>query len=206
MRSDVFNTKNEMSEDASIQFYSKNAAQYANETRALKMDEIYPHFLQYVPSEGKILDAGCGSGRDSFNFKQLGYEVTAFDASEEMCREAEKYLLQPVQKMCFEQLTHDSVFDGIWASASLVHTPWNKQSGVLRRLLRGLKPGGVLYASWKYGNGCHTEGIRSFCDMDETRVAEVLTKLECAKLLDQWTSFGSQNTSQKWLNVILEKG
>lgn len=192
-------------EDASIQFYSRNAAQYAEDTMTLDMGKIYPHFLCHIPQKGKILDAGCGSGRDSLYFLRHGYQITAFDASKEMCQEAARRLLQPVQQLRFEQLAYDSIFDGAWVSASLVHTPRDKQSRALHRLLCALKPEGVLYASWKYGNGYHAEGYRHFCDMDESRVKEVLKRLENASVLEQWISLGSKNTQQKWFNILLQR-
>ena len=72
-------------------------------------------------ANGHILDAGCGSGRDSKAFQELGYAVSAFDASEEICRFATEYLGQEVQCRRFEDVIEENCYDGIWASASLLH-------------------------------------------------------------------------------------
>ena len=141
------NLRTEVFENDSIRFYSQNAARYASDTMKLDMGEVYPHFLSHIAPGGKILDAGCGSGRDSLYFSRQGYSVTPFDASKEMCKEASKRLRFPVLQMRFEELEYDAVFDGAWACASLVHTPWAKQEPVIRKLLHALKPGGALYAA-----------------------------------------------------------
>lgn len=205
MQNGPYKPKTEAFTDNSLRFYSQNAIEYADKTMMLNMEGIYPFFLQYIPPNGKVLDAGCGSGRDSLYFLRHGYQVAAFDASAEMCREAERRLLQPVQQLKFEQLACDSMFDGVWACASLVHIPWSEQGRNISKLLQALKPGGVLYASWKYGSNFHTEGCRCFCDMDEKRVAEVTKQLKETQLLEQWISFGIENTEQKWLNTIFQR-
>ena len=70
----------------SIEYYNKNAEEFYNATASADMSETCNKFLKYVAPGGKILDAGCGSGRDSLYFIKRGYEVVSFDASEEMVR------------------------------------------------------------------------------------------------------------------------
>ena len=48
------------------------------------MSPNYEDFLNHIKKEGHILDAGCGSGRDTYMFKKYGYKVTAIDASSEI--------------------------------------------------------------------------------------------------------------------------
>ncbi|MDN5332320.1 MAG: hypothetical protein PWP45_1545 [Tepidanaerobacteraceae bacterium] len=43
------------------------------------MNEIYEFFLKWLPKGTKILDLGCGSGRDTKYFLENGYEVIAVD-------------------------------------------------------------------------------------------------------------------------------
>ena len=72
----------------SIEYYNENAVRFYEDTHKLDMQDIYNKFLPYIPEKGKILDAGCGSGRDIKAFSKLGYQVTAFDASIEMVLKA----------------------------------------------------------------------------------------------------------------------
>ena len=138
--------------DQTISYYDKNAAEFCKNTIGADMSFCRDKFLKYLKTGSAILDAGCGSGRDSVAFKQLGYHVTAMDASAEICKEAEKVLGQKVLCKTFEALDDENVYDGIWACASLLHVPKESMAEVLCRLKCALKDGGILYASFKYGN------------------------------------------------------
>ena len=72
-------------------------------------------------AEGRILDLGCGSGRDTKYFVDLGYKVNAIDASKEMVRLASIKSGLEVKHMSFELFSPDLQYDGIWACASLLH-------------------------------------------------------------------------------------
>ena len=160
-----------------ITYYDDPANAYADQTVNADMSAIYERFQKYLAPGAAVLDAGCGSGRDSLHFMKAGYAVTAIDASQEMCAFASRLLQQEVRRLRFQELDYDACFDGIWACASLLHVPERQQAEVFRRLMRALVPGGVLYASWKYGEAERTEASsgRLFCDMTEQR-AEALAK------------------------------
>ena len=64
--------------------------------------------------------------------------------------------------------------DGIWACASLLHVPGAELPDVMQRLCKALKPGGVLYASFKYGTGEREHHGRRFTDLDEPGLAALL--------------------------------
>ncbi|MGL6217972.1 MAG: class I SAM-dependent methyltransferase, partial [Lacrimispora sphenoides] len=73
----------------SIDYYNKYAAKEFEETVNQDMSGIMKEFLDLLKEGDTILDLGCGSGRDSLSFYELGYDVTPLDASEEMCKLAE---------------------------------------------------------------------------------------------------------------------
>ena len=77
------------------------------------MKPLYQRFLPRLPDQAQILDAGCGSGRDAKAFANLGYQVTAFDASPALIAPAETHLGQPVQRLRFQDITWQEQFDGI---------------------------------------------------------------------------------------------
>lgn len=66
---------------SSISYYDKNAQDFYERTINADVQDLYQKFLKYVPKQGRILDAGCGVGRDSKFFLSKGYEVVAFDGS-----------------------------------------------------------------------------------------------------------------------------
>lgn len=160
-----------------IAYYDEPANAYADQTLHADMSVIYERFEKYLTSGAAVLDAGCGSGRDSLHFVKAGYSVTAIDASQEMCAFASRLLQQEVRQLRFQELDYDACFDGIWACASLLHVPERQQAKVFHRLMHALVPGGVLYASWKYGETERTEASsgRLFCDMTAQR-AEALAQ------------------------------
>ena len=67
-------------QDLTIQYYNKHADEFVSRTVDIDMSEVYPKFTNLLPSGGCILDAGCGSGRDSRYFLSQGFEVVAIDA------------------------------------------------------------------------------------------------------------------------------
>ena len=74
-----------------MNYYDINCQDFFDNTVNTDMGQHYDEFLKIIPKNGKILDAGCGSGRDTFNFKSLGYTVTAIDGSKKMCELASEF-------------------------------------------------------------------------------------------------------------------
>ena len=86
-----------------LDYYNKNSEEYFNSTLNVDMTNTYKPFLKLVPKGGKILDLGCGSGRDSMNFMKLGYEVTAVDGAKELAKKASVLLGNEVIVSTFEK-------------------------------------------------------------------------------------------------------
>lgn len=186
-----------------ISYYDKNAAEFCKNTIDADMSFCRDKFLKYLKTGAAILDAGCGSGRDSVAFKQLGYHVTAMDASPEICKEAEKVLGQKVLCKTFEELDDENVYDGIWACASLLHVPKESMREVLYRLKRALKDGGILYASFKYGDKEKVVDGRLFNYYNEQSVRKLMEEngFEVLEL------FATQDVredrrEEQWMNVV----
>ena len=74
-----------------MNYYDENGEDFFNGTVDTDMSSHYDKFLALIPNNGSILDAGCGSGRDTLKFKSLGYDVTAIDGSEKMCELASRH-------------------------------------------------------------------------------------------------------------------
>lgn len=147
-----------------IEYYNKHTREFIDRTIGSDMSFCQNKFINLLKPGSLILDAGCGSGRDSRFFLEQGFRVEAIDASTEMCRAAAEYIGQPVKCMRFDELTDVSRFDGIWASASLLHVEKSELPAILRKLHRALKPDGILYASFKYGDQEEERLERFFSD------------------------------------------
>ena len=190
----------------SINYYQAHANQFFENTLNVDMSSIHERFLSLMPKNGKLLDAGCGSGRDTKVFLDRGYQVHAFDAAPTIAQLASEYLSHKVDVLRFQDLSFNKEFDGIWACASLLHVPSAELPDVLQRMFRALKPGGRLYASFKYGNGETERNGRHFTDMDEAGLALLVGKVKGFSIMDTWVSedFRPGRKNEYWLNTFLK--
>ncbi len=151
-------------------YYNRHAQQFVDDTLHVDMRSLYVPFLAGLPVNARILDAGCGSGRDARAFQKQGYQVSAFDASEQLASRASQLLGFTVPVKRFDEVEEIERYDGIWACASLLHVPERQLPEAFARLWRALKPGGLLYCSFKWGQGERQHHGRHFTDADETRI------------------------------------
>ena len=186
-------------------YYENHAGQFFNDTIAVDMSPLYARFLPHIPAGGHILDAGCGSCRDTRAFLALGYRVTAFDASPSLAALAEQHVGHPVQVLRLQDLAWHQTFDGIWACASLVHVPAAELPEALRRLALALRSQGALYASFKYGRGERDHQGRRFSDLDEPGLQALLDQVRDLRELETWSTGDLRpgRTSERWLNTLL---
>ena len=133
-----------------LDFYASEAESYAGRARELGAARLR-RFAELNPAGGQILELGCGGGQDSAAMLALGLDVTPTDGSPELAAQAQKRLGRPVSVLLFEDLAADATFDGVWANACLLHVPRLALPGILRKVHRALRPGGVFYASYKAG-------------------------------------------------------
>jgi len=138
-------------DDETLQFYRRNAQAYAGWAKA--PSTRLKGFLALLPPGGSILELGCGAGNHSAVILADGFKVRATDGSPEMAEIASRRLGQRVDAMRFDQLDEQEAYDGVWASACLLHVPRDELTGILKRIRRALRGDGVFYASFKIGEG-----------------------------------------------------
>ena len=190
---------------ATGEYYDANAAAFDARTRSRDLRAEYDAFLALVPPGGSILDAGCGPGRDALFFSQLGYHVTAIDASAAMVALASQRLGFAAQQIPFDRIDYSGEFDGVWACASLLHVPKAEMPGVLARLQRALKPGGVLYGSVKRGPREEFREGRWFNDYEEGSFA-ALFEADGWKLVRVWASDEIRPEKRVlWVNALARR-
>ena len=189
-----------------IEYYNNNHQEFTSSTLDVTFSDIQDRFLRRLPKNALILDFGCGTGRDSRYFLQKGYRVEACDGSEEMVKIAERVVGIPVRKMLFSELCEHERYDGIFACASILHVPYKELPDIFLRMEKALKPGGILYVSFKYGR---FEGFRSdrfFTDMDEERLRDILKPkaTEGLEILELWITGDVRpgRKEERWLNAL----
>lgn len=198
-----------------ISHYRDHANAYANATRDVDMSPVRARFLAHLPPGAWVLDAGCGSGRDAAAFQLAGHSVAAFDASPELARLASEYTGLPVCVADFLNLSEATPlgvpagtrFDGIWACASLLHVAEADQAQAWARLWAWLAPGGVVYASYKLGEGERVDELgRPFTDATEERLRAWLHPLPGVTQVHTWASADRrQGETQCWLNALVQR-
>ena len=171
------------------------------------MSALYAPFLAHIPPGGRILDAGCGSGRDSRYFLQHGYRVEAFDSSIEMCRLASNLIGQTVVQKTFEEIDCTSAVDGVWACASLVHVRRDRMDAVLERFSSALKPSGAMFVSFKLRDGEWEQDGRLFSGYNQNSLQELIKNHPSFVLCSIWTTNDMRpgRTNEKWLNALIRR-
>lgn len=187
-----------------LDYYNQNADAFIQGTQNADMTQQYHHFLKYLSPGCKLLDLGCGSGRDSAYFSSLGFQVTAMDGSEELCKRVKENY--GIDAICvgFEDISFAAEFDAVWACASLLHVKKADMPNVLRKVSAALKPRGVLYASFKYGIDERVVNGRFFNDYTENDLDTLLTSENRLSLLEYWITedVRPDRSGERWLNFI----
>ncbi|MDO4466881.1 MAG: class I SAM-dependent methyltransferase [Bacillota bacterium] len=189
-----------------LDYYNRNAASFNKDTVNVEFGQTQSLFLEYLEGE-KILDFGCGSGRDSKYFLEQGYDVTACDGSIEMVKLASAYTGLEVKHMLFSELREDSVYDGIWACSSILHCTYDELTNVFVRMLCAIHVGGVIYTSFKYGDFEGMKNERYFIDFNEAKLDQFLSQFNCVKVEKEWITSDVRpgRQDEKWLNVIIRR-
>ena len=75
----------------SLNYYNEHAREFSDNTIAVDFKNMQDKFLAYLEPGSRILDFGCGSGRDTKYFLSRGYDTDASDGSEELVKIASEY-------------------------------------------------------------------------------------------------------------------
>ena len=192
-----------------LDYYNKYAARIFEETvEEAGEEEIREEFLSYLDEGDAILDLGCGSGRDSLEFYERGYDVTPLDGSEEMCRLAEVHTDLDVLCMTYDEMEFDDAFDGVWAREAFLHLPKEEVKEAVLKVKEALKKQGIFYLSVCEGEFEGFSGELYFSDFEKDELGELLAEcgfqiLKCWEKKDEEIRLGYEG--QGWLHVLARK-
>lgn len=158
-----------------VSFYDNNAKSYATQTLNLTFDSHIESFMRRLPPEGRVLDVGCGAGRDLKHFKDNGFNASGLDISNRLAEIATKHSGCCVVVGSVLDMVIEDKFDGVWASASLLHLTDEELSEALQRILKCLKVGGIFSLSLKVGEGSKIDSQGRYMNYHKT--AEVFCHL-----------------------------
>lgn len=189
-----------------IDYYNKHAEEFTASTFEVDMESLYQPFLAELSESTRILDVGCGSGRDTQAFKNKGYEVDAMDYSEELVKRAIQLTGVQVKLKSFYEVDEHEAYDGVWACASLLHCERERLAEVIGKLITALKPNGVLYMSFKYGDSDREKNGRQFTDLNDAQAEVLLGWFDNVQQIQQWVTVDQRpDRQEKWLNLVWKK-
>ena len=192
---------------STLRYYADQAVSFVQATIDADMSESRDRFLSQLSAGAHILEFGCGSGRDAKAFLESGYQVDAVDGSEELCRLAREITGIPVRQMLFRELDVKDFYDGIWACASILHLPKRELQDVMHRIAAALKPGGILYTSFKYGNFEGIRGGRYFTNFTEESLTEFWAEFPALKIKELWITQDVRpgREEERWINLLARR-
>ena len=190
-----------------LSYYNTHAQDFVQGTVGVDFHITQDRFLAQLPAGAKILDFGCGSGRDTKYFLERGFAVEATDGSAELCKLASEHTGISVKQMLFDELDAVAKYDGIWACASILHLAWKDLVVVMQIMVRAVKGEGVIYTSFKYGQFTGERNGRFFTDLDEEGLAKLLREVGSLEVKELWITGDVRpgRGEEKWLNVLLKK-
>lgn len=190
-----------------LSYYNKKAKEFVSDTLDVTFTEIQDIFLDYIPADGRILDFGCGSGRDTKYFLSKGYDVDAIDGSVELCKIASEHTGIFVKQMLFEELDAVEEYDGIWACASVLHVAKNQLPDIIRKIATATKQNGTVYLSFKYGDFEGVKNGRYFTYLTEANFEDILHNIPTLTIDKLWITADVRvgRGDEQWLNLILKK-
>lgn len=187
-------------------FYELNADKYFTQTASVDASTFLQPLLKYLHREAKILDVGCGSGRDLLWFSKKGFDARGLERSGKLSELARQHSGCPVFEADF--LTYDfsrHQEDLLLLIGSLCHLHHNQISGRLTNIIRALKKEGYLFISLKEGRGREKgEDGRVFYLWQPPQLETIFGNLNL-KILEFSRQVSSVRDRDVWLGYLLQK-
>lgn len=200
-------------DQSTLKYYSDNAAQVAERYESVVSD-LSAHFADSFSKGGKILDIGCGSGRDLAVLHKLGFDCYGVDPTPEFVTIAQLKHPELIGRIALGELPDLKTpfggdFDGVLCSAVLMHIHIEQLSATAVAIKSCLKQGGrLLYsvpskrldvvASNRDANG------RMFIPDQASRLNSLFFDIGFIEI-QSWTNSDSMGRDAvEWVSVLLE--
>ncbi|MFB6242057.1 MAG: class I SAM-dependent methyltransferase [Candidatus Nanosalina sp.] len=195
--------------EKTIETYENTAEWYEDTHNDIEvMKKQADRFLDRVSGE-KILDVGCGPGRDAEYFSEKGMNVTGIDLTERFLEIAsEKVPEANFVKMDMREIEFkENSFDGIWCCASLLHIPKEEASEVLKQFHDVLEEEGIIFLAVKHGKGeervqkDHYDGGEKFFVYYQQKEIENMVEDSGFEIISSEIE-GGETSSDDWVQIM----
>jgi SAM-dependent methyltransferase len=199
----------QLAETSSITLYhyNRHADSFWEGTKDHDVTQNRDALLEHIGKPSRILDFGCGPGRDLKVFSDLGYEAIGLEGAERFVQLAREFSGCEVWHQDFLRLQLPAeYFDGIFANAALFHVPSQELPRVLKELWATLKPSGVLFSSNPRGDneeGWNGERYGVYYNLERWR--ELLLAAGFAEITHYYRPPGLPRGQQPWLASLWRK-
>lgn len=192
-----------------LKHYEDNHERFWEGTKDHDVSQNIAALLAHIKGEApyRILDFGCGPGRDLKQFKDLGHEPYGLDGCANFVRMAKEYSGREVFHQNFLELDlQNNFFDGIFANASIFHVPKDHLAKLFEQLHRALKPGGILFSSNPRGQGENFDGSR-YANYMELEEYVTIASANGFELIDHYYRPQGQPIEKcPWLACVFSRG
>ncbi len=192
-----------------LDHYDRHAEVFWRDTRDHDVRQNIEALLQSLVGTPpfRVLDFGCGPGRDLKAFRDLGQQPIGLDGSARFVKMARQFSGCEVWHQDFLNLDLPAdFFDGIFANASLFHVPSQELPRVLKELYATTKPNGVLFSSNPRGDnqeGWNGHRYGAYHDWPTWR--ELVTRAGFNEINHFYRPTGLPHDQQPWLASVWRK-
>ncbi len=131
---------------ASVAAYSSFPVEYERKYETHLLDRP-ARFVSLLPQAARILDLGCGPGRDLRLFTEAGHNPIGIELNPSFAEMARRHgNVLEVDIRSIADIFPPQSFEGIWAQASLVHLSVPDTKQLLQDVSNLLVPAGSFYA------------------------------------------------------------
>ena len=187
--------------------YDDVAREYAarSATPWPELDRMMAAFLVRLPERPRVLDAGCGPGRDTLLLRGRGARVAGLDLSFGMLRS--QSLGRAVQADMRALPVRDAALDGVWCQAALLHVPRADVPSVLSEFARVTRPSGALHLAVSEGDGEGWDTVRFGADEPRWYVHHRLEALRALLAGAGWQVVDTSRLQyvRDWLYVLAHR-
>ncbi|WP_372654212.1 class I SAM-dependent methyltransferase [Halobacteriovorax sp.] len=186
-----------------MDYYNTNANSFIENTLNLDLSDLYEKFTEHLKDNSKILDIGCGPGRDLKFFKNSGHNAIGVEPCRELAEFARNYSNCTVLRCSIQEFDDIDVYDAVWACASLLHLNTKELKETFLIIKNLLKSEGTFYCSFKYGEFEGERSGRFFNDQTLSSLEDLLPS--DLKILESWiTDDVRESSDEKWINILLK--
>ena len=189
-----------------LEHYEASAEGFREGTQDHDVSQNIEALLAELNGSGpkRILDLGCGPGRDLIAFRDLGHHPVGLDGTLAFVEMARRQSRVDVLHQNFLALDLPQAhFDGVFANATLFHVPTSELARVLGELRRCLRPGGVLFASNPRGDNHEGWNGQRYCvyhDLAQWRQFALAAGFE--EIRHYYRPAGQPREQQPWLATL----